>query len=148
MFMLFLALTIVFAFVLVTGFVWGLIDRGQTTRRSGSEVGAELMAEKMTQDSDMEGKTQVTGQTWFRGKGVAVDREAEYSYAEIKRRLQEGDTWTVLPALLVMAGMVGLTFFLALTLLVGLSNKIFGLIFLLFGLYSVYLIIRGFIKEG
>jgi hypothetical protein len=47
-----------------------------------------------------------------------------------------------------MAGMVGLTFFLALTLLVGLSNKIFGLIFLLFSLYSVYLIIRGFIKEG
>jgi hypothetical protein len=147
MFILFLALTIVFTLVLVTGFVWGLIVRGKTTKESGPEIGAELMRDKMDRDSVQEGKVPVAGKAFFVGKGFAVEREAEYSYAEIKQMLRAGDVRQALPALLVAAGMIGLTFFLSLILLVKLPNKIYGLVILAFSLYCVYLIIAGFIRK-
>ena len=43
MFVLFLALTILSLIVLIVGFIWLLASRGQTTRRSGPDVGAEIM---------------------------------------------------------------------------------------------------------
>ena len=43
MFVLFLALTILSLIVLIVGFIWLLVSRGRTTRRSGPEVGAEIM---------------------------------------------------------------------------------------------------------
>jgi len=148
MFILCLALTIVFGVMLIVGFAWGLAERGKTTKRSGSEVGAELMAERMAGDAAKAGKMPVVRKAFFRGKGIAVEREAEYSYAEIKQRFREGGVRQVIPALLGMTGMLGLTFFLSLTLLTGLSNKIYGLVVLAFCGYCVYLLIAGFMREG
>ena len=147
MFIFFLLLTILCGLVLVAGFVWGLIERGKTTQRSGREVGAELMAEKMEEGSPGQGKMPLARRTWFRGKGVEVEREAEYSYAEIKKMLGEGRFQQALPALLVMAGLVGLTFFLGLALLSLSGALIPGLILLGFSGYSVYLILAGFIRK-
>jgi hypothetical protein len=76
-----------------------------------------------------------------------VDREAEYSYAEIKKMLVEGRFQQALPALLVMAGMIGLTFFLGLALLTRSGTLIAGVILLAFSLYCAYLILTGFIHK-
>jgi len=146
-FIFFLLLTILFGLALVAGFVWGLIVRGKTTKHSGREVGADLMAEKMDAATLGTGKKPLAGRTWFRGKGVEVDREAEYSYSEIKKMLGEGRFLEALPALLGMAGIVGLTFFLGLTLLTGRATLIPGLILLAFSVYAAYLILAGFIKD-
>jgi hypothetical protein len=140
-------LTIVFGIVFLSGFVWGLIVRGKTTKESGPKIGAELMRDKMDRDSVQAGKVPLAGRAFFVGKGFAVERTAEYSYAEIKQMLRAGDVRKALPALLVVAGMIGLTFFLSLILLVKLSNKIYGLVILAFSLYCVYLIIAGFIRK-
>ena len=43
MFVLFLALTILSLIVLIVGFIWLLASQGRTTRRSGRDVGAEIM---------------------------------------------------------------------------------------------------------
>ena len=147
MFIFFLLLTIFFGLVLVAGFVWGLIVRGKTTKRSGRDVGAELMGEKMDDGMIGPGKKTLVRRTWFRGKGVEVDREAEYSYSEIKKMLSEERFLEALPALLVMTGIVGLTFFLGLTLITGVATLLPGLIFLAFSVYSAYLILAGFIKD-
>lgn len=150
MFILYLMLTIVFGIVFLSGFVWGLIVRGKTTKESGPKIGAELMRDKMDRDSVQAGKVPLAGRTFFVGKGFAVERTAEYSYAEIKQMLRAGDVRQALPALLVGVGMIGLTFFLSLTLLTGFSNlicKIFGIVLLGFSLYCVYLIITGFIRK-
>lgn len=147
MFIFFLVLSIFAGTVLAAGFTWGLITRGTTTRRSGREVGAEIMADKMSEDSLGQGRIPIVQRTWFRGKGVAVEREAEYSYAEIKKMLVEGRFMQALPALMVMAGLVGLTFFLGLALLFLAGALIPGLILLAFSVYCVYLILTGFIRE-
>jgi hypothetical protein len=147
MFILFLLATIFFALLFLTGFIWGLIVRGKTIKESGPQIGAELMREKMDRDSIQEGKAPVAGKAFFIGKGVAVEREAEYSYAEIKQFLKAGDMRQALPALLVILGMIGLTFFLALTLLAKLSNPIYGIVVLAFSLYCAYLVIAGFIRK-
>ena len=43
MFILFLALAVLSLIVLIVGFIWLLTSRGRTTRRSGPDVGAEIM---------------------------------------------------------------------------------------------------------
>ena len=147
MFIFFLLLTIFFALFLIAGFIWGLIVRGKTTKSSGREVGAELMAEKMNDSNLGTGKTPLARRTWFRGKGAEVDREAEYSYTEIKKMLEDKRFLDALPALLVMAGVVGLTFFLGLTLLTRAATLVPGLVLLAFSVYAAYLILAGFIKD-
>lgn len=147
MFIFFLLLTILFGLALVAGFAWGLIVRGKTTKRSGRDVGADLMAGKIGDDTLRKGETPLARRTWFRGKGVEVDREAEYSYSEIKKMLGEGRFLEALPALLVMAGIVRLTFFLGMTLLTRSATLIPGLVLLAFSIYTAYLILAGFIKD-
>ncbi|MFB0536999.1 MAG: hypothetical protein ACETWR_18700, partial [Anaerolineae bacterium] len=52
MFILFLALTGLSVVALIVGTVWSAVVFGQTRQRSGPEVGAEIMAERMTRDSE------------------------------------------------------------------------------------------------
>jgi hypothetical protein len=148
MFIFFLLLTVFFGLVLVIGFAWGLIVRGKTTKRSGQDVGAEIMADKMDEGMQGPGKKTLFERTWFRGKGVEVDRESEYSYSEIKKMLVEGRFLDALPAMMLMAGIVGLTFFLGLTLITGAATLVPGLILLAFSVYAAYLILSGFITDA
>jgi hypothetical protein len=85
--------------VFVTGFIWGLIERGQTRRAQGREIGAEMMAEKMGRETAASGKTPLVQGTGFVGSGWEVEREAEYSWAEITAAIRGGRVRAVLPAL-------------------------------------------------
>ncbi len=144
---LFILLTIGFVVVLVLGFVSSLVERGKTTTRAGSAVGSELMAEKTARDGEDASHAASTGWAFFRGKGWAVERQVAYSYAEIRQRFREGGIRPVLPALLVAIGMLGSTFFLALTLLVALDNKLVGLVMLAFPAYAAYLLASGLLRK-
>jgi hypothetical protein len=117
--------------------------RGKTTRRTGAEIGAEIMEEKMDRQALISGKSMIGRKAFFRGKGWAVDREASFSYAEIKRNLREGNITAVLPALLVMIGLIGFAICGGLVMLFALQSKIPGLIFLAFCLYGIYIVVSG-----
>jgi hypothetical protein len=143
-----ISLTVVFGVMLITGFVWGLTERGKRVDSKDEAIGAELMADRMARDSLQDGKAPIAGKTWFRGKEVGVEVEAEYSYAEIGRSFRAGRIRPVLPALLGIVGTIGLTFFLGLTLWVALSNKLYGIVPIAFSLYAVYLLVAGMIRAG
>jgi hypothetical protein len=133
---LFLALTCLSLIVLLFGAVWALILFGQTRRRSGPEVGAEIMARRM--DSDLEG---IVGarRTFFKGKATAVEREASFSLAEIKQALREGRCLHMIPVLLVIGGFLGLFLFGAATAWLIIPNKLIaGLI----AIAALYVVIR------
>ena len=65
MFVLFLALTILSLIVLIVGFIWLLASRGQTTRRSGPDVGAEIM-------TGMGDETTTTRSRWSRSRSSSA----------------------------------------------------------------------------
>jgi hypothetical protein len=134
--------------VFVTGFVWGLIERGQTRRAQGPQVGAEMMAEKMGREASTSGKTPLAQKTAFVGSGWAVEREAEYSWTEIRAAIRGGRVRTVLPALLGAAGMLAFMFFLSLALVIRLHNKIYGAVVLTITLYALYIAVGGLIEES
>lgn len=129
--------------VFLAGCAWGLIERGQTRRARGPEIGAEMMAEKMGSDAATSGKTPLAQKTAFVGTGWAVEREAEYSWSEIRTALQAGNIRAVVPALLAGAGMLMFMFCLALALLIRLHNKIYGGIVLGIALYALYITVKG-----
>lgn len=148
MYLLFLILTLLFGAALVAGFVWFLVGAGRTTRRRGSEVGAEIMGAVTDQEEDDQSQISIpiAEKTWFRGTGVSTHREASLSYAEIRRQLEAGNLRQVLPALLLIVGVVGATFFLGLTLLAAGVDAIFGLFFVGFSLYVAYLVGLGILR--
>ena len=148
MFIAFLILTILFGVALVAGFIWFMVSSGRTTRRSGREVGAEVMGAATDQEGDEEGQVSIplAGKTWFRGTGVSVNSEASLSFAEIRQQIKTGNLRQVLPALLAIVGLVGTLFFLGLTLLAGGADAIFGLFFVGVGLYAAYMVGSGILR--
>ena len=160
MYPVFLILTILFGAALVAGFIWFLVSSGNTTHRSGPEVGAEIMDAVTDQEEDEDGQVSMplAEKTWFRGTGTAVRSEGGMSFAEIRRQLDAGTPQgvrQVLPALLLIVGVVGTTFFLGLTLLAASASSppegggveaIFGLVFVGFGLYVAYLVGSGILR--
>jgi hypothetical protein len=145
MFIFFLILTVLFSTALTAGFAWSLVVRGHITRRSGRQVGAEVMAKTMHSDAQDQGSVLSSMRSKFWGKGFNVKGEASYSYAEIKKMLAEGRFLQALPSLLMMTGLVGLTFFLGCTLLTFPGALVGGMILLGFSMCCVYLILTGFL---
>ncbi len=143
MFILFVVLSSVAFAALIAGFSWGLVVRGRTSTRKGPEIYGELMEEKMDREALRKGGAQLARKAASGGKGVAWEREAEYSWGEIRCMLREHRLRKALPPLLVLGGMIGLTLFLGLALLVRLRWKIFGLGLLAFTAYAVYLAVQG-----
>jgi hypothetical protein len=122
-----LILALVFAglslVVLIVGGVLTLALSGQTRRRSGPEVGAEMMADRL--DRNTEGH--ITAQrTAFVGKAAAVERQATVDFGELKQQIAAGQCVSVLPALLAIGGFVGLLFFGAIAAVVGIPNRLIG----------------------
>lgn len=134
-----IAMLVISGILLFIGFVWALIVRGKTTHRSGAEVGAEFMAEKMARQARLDGKTALARKTWFWGKGWAINREASYSYAEVKAMWRDGAYGALLPVALLAVGMLGVMFAGGLLMLVTLPFRIPGLIVLAAGLYGAWL---------
>jgi hypothetical protein len=135
MFPLLIALSVLSLIAMITGIVWTLTLVGQTQRRSGPEVGAEIVADQMSDEADE--NTVLAQRTAFKGKATSIQAEAEFSFVEIKGVLKAGKWREVLPILLAMGGLLGLLAFGSLALLVGVDNKLFGLVVVGVAMYAV-----------
>lgn len=142
MFIPFIVLTAISGSALIIGFIWMLAAQGKTTRRSGPEVGAEIMGGSGG-DDDGTGVT-LLEKSVFAGKGVAVEREAEVSYAEIKRMVRAREWRAALPPLLAMVGLAGLVVFGALALWVKLDDKFVATLILAVVLFTMGRVARNF----
>jgi hypothetical protein len=78
-----LALTIFCGLLLIGGFVWLMASSGQVRRRSGPDVGAEIMGQVMGDEGESPGDLNIplAEGSFFRGTGVAVDKEARWTLA-------------------------------------------------------------------
>ena len=126
MFVLFLALTILSLIVLVVGFIWLLTAHGQTTRRSGRDVGAEIMT-GMGDDDDVDVDVEaipLVEKSVFVGAGAQVTRDADVSFGDIKGMMRDRQWRGALPALLAMGGLFGLIVFGVLALWLKMDDKL------------------------
>ncbi len=101
----------------VVSLAWSLAVRGKTTTRTGADIGAERMTEKMDFESGMAGRPSVRRGAKFWGSGWAAERTAEYSWAEVKQMLRERRVVEALPPLLGMASVLGVATFGGLSML-------------------------------
>jgi hypothetical protein len=141
MLILFLALTGLSVVALIAGTVLTAILFGRTRWRSGPEIGAELMAERMARESGGVKPQHV----FFIGKGVAVDREANLSYAEIKQRLMAGQWLLMLPVLLAVGGLLGLFLFGSVAAWLGIEDKLVAGAVVVVAFYALFRIISNFV---
>ncbi len=121
MFVPFLVLTILSLIILIVGFIWLLTAQGQTTRRSGRDVGAEIMAGMGNEDEE---DIPLIEKSVFVGTGVKVERDIDVSYADIKQQMKDRQWGAALPALLVMIGLFGLVIFGVLALWLKMDDKV------------------------
>jgi hypothetical protein len=142
MLILFLALTGLSVVALIAGTVLTAILYGRTRWRSGPEIGAEMMAERMARESGGVKPQHV----FFIGKGVAVDREANLSYAEIKQRLMAGQWLLMLPVLLAVGGLLGLFLFGSAAAWLGIEDKLVAGAVVVVAFYALFRIISNFVR--
>lgn len=142
-FILFLALTGLSVVALIAGTVWTAVVFGQTRHRSGPEVGAEMMADRMARDSEMHTRPQYV---FFKGKAVAVDRKASLSFAEIKQQLRAGQWLQMFPVLLAIGGFLGLFLFGAVAAWLGMENKLLAGLIVIVALYALIRMVRAFAR--
>ena len=142
-----LTLLILSVVLFVVSLVWGLAVRGKTRTRTGADIGAELMNERMDFESGMEGRPSVRRGAKFWGSGWAAERTAEYSWAEVKQMLRQGRVVEALPPLLGMASVLGVATFGGLTMLLWPSAPLIvdllGVFFLAAAVYALCILIRG-----
>ena len=125
MFALFLALAILSLIVLIVGFIWLLASSGRTTRRSGAEVGAEIMTGMgVDVDGGDDEAIPLVEKSAFVGTGAQVTRDVDVSFADIKGMMRERQWRGALPALLAMTGLFGLIVFGVLALWVKMDEKL------------------------
>jgi hypothetical protein len=142
MFILFLALTGLSVVALIAGTVLTAILFGRTRWRSGPEIGAEMMAERMARESGGVKPQHV----FFIGKGVAVDREANLSYAEIKQRLMAGQWLQMFPVLLAIGGLLGLFLFGSAAAWLGIKDKLVAGVIVVVAFYALFRIVSNFVR--
>ncbi len=144
-FTVFLALAIAGLIVLIVGFILLMTSRGETTRRSGREAGAEIMGS--LGEEETEGVSiPVLEKSVFVGTGVEVSREVEVPFAEIKQLVQDRRWRAALPPLLVLAGMFGLIVFGVLALWLKLDDKLIATLIAAVVLFTMGKIGLGFIR--
>jgi hypothetical protein len=134
MIILFLVLTGLSVVALIGGTVWTAIAFGQTRRRSGPEVGAEVVAERMARHSEGHTRPQ---QVFFKGEAAAVEKKADFSLAEIKQQLKAGQWLQMFPVLLAMGGFLGLFLFGAASAWLGIENKLLAGLIVIVALYAL-----------
>jgi len=143
MFILFLALTGLSVVALIVGTIWTAVVFGQTRRRSGPEVGAEVMADRMARHSEGHTRPQ---HVFFKGKAVAVDRKASFSFAEIKQQLRAGQWLQMFPILLAIGGFLGLFLFGAVAAWLGIGNKLLAGLIVIVALYALIRMVSAFAR--
>jgi hypothetical protein len=134
MLIFFLILTGLSLLILIGGIVWTVVVSGETRRRSGPEVGAEMMGQRMARDA--EGRI-VAQRAFFKGKAVEVESTASFSFAEIKEGMMGGQWGQVLPILLAIAGFLGLFLFGSLSAWLGIEDKLIGGLIVIVAFYAI-----------
>lgn len=144
------AIVMVFAAIsliaLVAGVTWWLAVSGRTTRRSGPDVGAEIMGGAAA-DDDQPGIA-LLEKSAFVGQGVKVEREAEVSSAGLKQMLRLRQWRAAIPPLLAMGGLLGLVVFGALALWMKLDSKVLGTAILAIVLFTVARAVLDFVRRS
>ena len=143
MFVPFLVLTILSLIILIVGFIWLLTAQGQTTRRSGRDVGAEIMAGMGNEDEE---DIPLIEKSVFVGTGVKVERDIDVSYADIKQQMKDRQWGAALPALLVMIGLFGLVIFGVLALWLKMDDKVIATVLVAVVLFTMARIGWSFIR--
>jgi hypothetical protein len=148
MFIFLLALTILFGLLLIGGFIWIISGSGQTRRRSGPEVGAEIMGQVMAASDEEQGDVNISiaEASVFKGTGVSVEKEVSVGYDEIKAMVRAGRWRESLPTLLAMAGVAGFLAFGSLTILVRWDNKLVAAIIVVVVFYTLARIAISFAR--
>jgi len=145
-FTIFLILAVASLIVLIVGFILLMTSRGETTRRSGREVGAEIMGS--LGEEETEGVSiPVLEKSVFVGTGVSVTRETEMSYAEVKQLVRDRRWRAALPPLLVIGGMFGMVIFGVLALWLKLDDKLIATLIAAVVLFTMGKIALGFIRS-
>ena len=144
-FTIFLILAVASLIALIVGFILLMTSRGETTRRSGREVGAEIMGS--LGEEETEGVSiPVLEKSVFVGTGVEVSREVEMSYAEVKQLVRDRRWRAAMPPLLVIGGMFGLIVFGVLALWLKLDDKLVATLIAAVVLFTMGKIGLGFIR--
>lgn len=130
---IFIVLTVISLIALILGFFLFLIGSGKAQRRSGEQVGAQVLSERMEDERD----PPVAQAASFKGKASRVEGEASVSFVEIKDSIVSGNWRQALPVLLATGGMIGLMIFGSLTLFLLLEDKFIGGVILLVAAYTV-----------
>ncbi len=142
------AITIIFALATVVGFTWILATRGKAVpQRSVATQGAATMeGEAAPQPCPAAERSPVTSEA---GPGVEAEarRKTEPIAAKIIAAIRAGKFWQVLPPLLAILGLVGVTFFGGLTLIISAANYLVGLPLIGFSLYTGYLVFSGSMRR-
>jgi uncharacterized membrane protein YphA (DoxX/SURF4 family) len=141
-FIFLLSLTVLCGILLVIGFIWLLASSGQTRRRSGAEVGAEIHAESMADEDE---PTWEGSWSTFHGKASSVSIEASSSYADIKHMLKARQWRSAAPFLLAGIGLIGLLVFGSMALVLGMTEKWVAIFLFLVVVFTVSRIISSFI---
>jgi len=127
-----LVLTVLSLVALIVGCVWVLMTEGERQRRSGTDVGEEVVA-SMMEHADS-GATVVKAAK-FKGEAAAVGAEATFHFSDIKAAVLAGQWRQMLPILMALGGTFGLLIFGSLAVML-LWNVVIGLIFLGAALYA------------
>ena len=143
MFVFFAVLAGMSGIITIAGAIWALVVAGKTTHRSGPDVGAEIMSGQLFDSMDDTGASR-TG-TVFVGKAAMIEREATFSFHELKADMQAGQWSNVAPVVCVLAGFLGLLFFGGLAVL-GLVSVLVGGVLLAMGLYAAIRMLIDFIR--
>jgi hypothetical protein len=143
MLIVFLVLTGLSVVDLIVGTVWTAVAFGQTRRRSGPEVGAEMTAERMARGTEGHTRPQYV---YFEGEAASVEKEASLSLAEIKQGLKAGQWRQMLPVLLAIEGFLGLLLFGAVTAWVGIENRLVAGFIAVAALYALVRTVIAFAR--
>ena len=127
---------------LLAGFVIVLVSKGNTTYRSGEEVGIEVMEDHL--DDGLE--KPVAQKSLFKGQARSVEREASISFSEIKAEIRSRNWSQALPLLLAVGGFLGLLLFGSLALFLIIDSKLVGGLMVVLIIITVLRIVYQMIK--
>ncbi len=141
------AITLIFALATVAGFTWILATRGKAVpQRSIATQSAATMEGPAPQPGPAAGPSPVASQAEA-GVEDEARRKPEPIAAKIIAAIRAGKFRQVLPPLLAILGLVGVTFFGGLTLIVSATNYLVGLPLIGFSLYTGYLVFSGSMRR-
>lgn len=131
----------------IGGGVWLAVRSGGIRRRTGRDVGAEVMAGESAAEDDGTAEAAGTSKRWFRGTGVKLEASGETTYSAMKASLRQRRWGEALPPLIAFVGMLFAVLFGALALQVGIEDRLVGWIAVCVALYvdirQVYDLIRA-----